>query len=143
MLQAADEIQLGCLDIPAENSLRNKVPTRILILRGKVQLIAQLEVINLPGEAHHVVRNELVGSLTAQNVRLHLMEIQHQIRAEAHPVQLLGRILPRGCDPRRVDLLKVRVSLAPEGRAPAFVQAVNAPVLFCSHCRKAASQDGQ
>ena len=106
------------------------MPTRILILRGKVQLIAQLEVINLPGEAHHVVRNELVGSLTAQNVRLHLMEIQHQIRAEAHPVQLLGRILPRGCDPRRVDLLKVRVSLAPEGRAPAFVQAVNAPVLF-------------
>ena len=55
MLQAADEIQLGCLDIPAENSLRNKVPARILILRGKVQLIAQLEVINLPGEAHHVV----------------------------------------------------------------------------------------
>lgn len=91
MLQAADEIQLGCLDIPAENSLRNKVPTRILILRGKVQLIAQLEVINLPGEAHHVVRNELVGSLTAQNVRLHLMEIQHQIRAEAHPVPAAGK----------------------------------------------------
>ena len=69
------------------------------------------------------MRNPLTRSFPAQDIRLHLMEIKHQIRAEALPVQLLRGIVPGRRDTRGGNLLEAVVGLAPERRAPARIQA--------------------
>ena len=132
VLHRADEVQLTRMPVGAVLIMaRVEMPAGILIVGREIQLLTQVIIAGLAGEAHQVVGDPLVRRGSPQDIRLELVEFADQIGGKALPVQLVGGIhAPGSGDLRRRNAGEIIVALAPEGGAPGAVELVNAAVLL-------------
>lgn len=94
----------------------------ILVVGNEIQLFCQIEIVDLPGKAHEVMGDEVVGADLPDDIGLHGLEIHDQIGAEALPIQHVAGIAAHGGDVGRIHLGKGIVFLTPEIGTPGFVQ---------------------
>lgn len=107
------------------------VGDQVVVVGDEVDLAAPGPVVDgvALAEGGHEVRGDRdAGGEAVQDVPLGDEVLAHGLVGEALVVQGLGRVADRGGHARRVDLLEVRVALAPEGGAPGFVDRVHGPV---------------
>ena len=112
----------------------------IYVVADDVLSLGPLPVVQRLEETHEVGGHGDARAVFGEDSALELVALEKGVRREPHEVELLGWVGPRGCAPRRQNLVPVRITLRPEIRPPRTIQvfelSVALPQPFAERLRR-------